>query len=369
MSWTIPRVYTIGRSPLIEHITHEISKHPKQPKVPEIVSLLPNEKKFTEFRNLNSTSTQTIYSNKSASHTSSIQLMSSFQPPIYGNGEYVHIKNLIFHYDKSSFNHLKTCIKCLDKTSNILLLNSDKSVLDHLLRTTFNNQFERPNIFQCLHDFRLWSNKDFHTNAYGFGGLRLARVPRDLTNKESYDYDLQNNLDRIDLMKLISEVPSLNSIFLKYNDFALLQYEHLIVKSSISVFSSLFDVTNGELLQMHISEPLKKYIKECVKIISSTDPIIMGNSFTNTMFDIDRLLDVIFTILKKTERDSSTMRIQFKSFYGDEINNTCGYFTNLSQRNNVKQNLYNSLYTQLLNARLSLKNYRSSKELPLYIEN
>lgn len=358
MSWTVPRIYTLGNSPLLNHITQELARHPAQPAVPELVKLLANETEFTQFRNANSTLQENILNAKRQKSTRSIQLMSAFQPPVYGNGDVVHVKNLVIDYEYRKMGGMLRYKKCLDKSSNIVVLNGDKAAMDHLVANVFNDvqENERPNLYQCLTDFRVWKGEEkFKNNFIGFGSMRIGRIPRSYEN-----HDLELDVQNVDILKVISECTGLNAKFLNYQHFNNLQYEHLIIKSSISTFSALFDCSNGELLKMNITAPLRKYVNECVKIILASDPSLDPNlnSLTAGILDVDRLLSVIYEVLRSTEKQSSMMRKQFQAFNDVDLFNNTGYFCKLARTHHLKFSLYNSLYNQLLSARIDLKDHR-----------
>ncbi|KAH3687754.1 hypothetical protein WICPIJ_001261 [Wickerhamomyces pijperi] len=363
MSWTIPRIHTLGNTALLSHFTHELARHPAQPAIPEIVKLLSNETEFTQFRNSNSTLTHNIYNAMGNKSTRSVQLMSAFQPPVYGNGDLVHIKNLVIDCEHTRLKDLKKYKKCLDNSSNVVLLDGDRAAMRHLISTVFkdDSEHERPNLYQCLTDFRVWKEKErFSSNVFGFGSLKIGRVPRSYEDPEQ-----ELKVQDVDLLKLISQSTRLNPTFLSYHEFKHLQYEHLIVKSTISTFTTLFDCTNGELLNMRIHVPLSKYVNECVKIILASDPKLNAetSALTAGVFNVERLLSVVYQVLRTTEHQSSVMRKQFQAYNNSGLFYNSAYFCRLARENHIKYCLYNTLYNQLLSAKISAKSDRADHEI------
>lgn len=352
----LPRVYSMGSSPLASLITHRIASLPDQPKIPQVVSLLPSEQSLRLFLNNNSTLKLKEYNSNRLYNVSDVQLMSACRPPIYGDGSLAIINELILginHHD--DIKQILEYRKCLTPDSNVLLLNPNKSVLLKLIDKVWNDPNERPNIYQCLNDFIIWKDDKFSINLFNNGNLKISKFPRFLKDLDSYNYDLSKNLStESDLLKLINISTKLNPVFLNYKDFALQQAEYMIIKTCIGSLSALFNCSNGDLLKIdQLSTLLSKHIDECINIILKSDPLLNKINYTRVVLNKERILDVIITLLKKNKKDSSILRKNVNLYSNKELASTTGYFANLAIRNHIPGN-HNVLMNQLIHARTSL---------------
>ncbi|CDR44758.1 CYFA0S15e02498g1_1 [Cyberlindnera fabianii] len=358
-------VYVLGRTrgALSHLVTQELASLPEQPSVPRIVYLLRSDRELRSFLNHDSTLTIRDYSLSRAVDVSQVQLMSACAPPQYDSGELAHIESMMCSFKKPrDVTELQRYKGCFTKESSLLLLDGDKSFSDSLRKLVWRDKFTRPQLYQCLSDIRTWSSTNFESGVVGDGSLRVAKIPRDLKDLDSYEYDLGANLSQEgELIDMLSRTRRLNTTFMKYTDFVHVQYEHMIVKTAIGAYTALFDCTNGELLKMkHTPTLLKNLINECLKVIATADPAAFRAPNSRVVLDSDRILDVAVTMMKMMNKESTLLRRQVALWNNTELTNTTGYFTYHARQHKVHC-LHLNMIHKILEAKTSLASLRYQK--------
>ena len=128
----IPRVYTLGNSPLANYFAYAISKISSQPQIPNVVLLLSDQKKLDRF--LEQDSTLTLLDDNSTDRSNSMQFMAACSPPTYANGDPAIIDNLILaEQSKKHFTSLLDFYsRSLRDTTNLLFLNPPMGALEYM---------------------------------------------------------------------------------------------------------------------------------------------------------------------------------------------------------------------------------------------
>lgn len=364
MSQLVPRVYALGNSPLCLLVSHALSTLPRHQHNPQIVALLRSEKELRQFLNNNSTVSLKQYVSHGNFHQSSTQLLSACRPPEVSNGTPAVVDDLILSMNHQfDINELQKYKKCLTSESNILLLNGDRNSTQWIFDKVWKNPLDRPNMYQVISDFRVWSESPFETSILGDGSLKISKIPSYIDDFSACNYDLGRNLqNECNIVKFINESRLLNPTFVNYGDFALLQAEHMIIKTVIGSLTALFDCKNGELLHMRkISNLVSTHVDECIAIIQKADPLLSQIPYSPATLNRDRIRDVIFTFLKQTDKESTQMRREFNHWSKIEIQQTVGYFAGLAIEKKVR-GTHNITLNRLLHAKLALKKYRDVNE-------
>jgi ketopantoate reductase len=222
------------------------------------------------------------------------------------------------------------------------------------------NQYQRPELYQCISDFRTWSYRDFQSGVIGEGSLKIAKIPRD-SNQECYQYDLSRHYEEVELLKSLSQTERLNPVFLKYSDFIIAQYEQMVVKTAVGSLTALHDCTNGELLKMeHTYQILSYVIDDCLRIISKHEPTLWNTSSTSTALSKGRLVELCISFLRTTQGESSMLRKQVNVWNASDVMNTTGYFAYIARQEKVFAPHINMM-NKILEDRISLAHSRGNR--------
>ncbi|EDO14657.1 hypothetical protein Kpol_340p4 [Vanderwaltozyma polyspora DSM 70294] len=394
----LPRVYSLGSSPIASVLSYEISQLPLQPKVPQVILLLNDQKKLDRFL-LNESRLTVRGKGQIGEHCT--QFMASCSPPVYSTGEAAMIENLVISEpnNKSLSVSLNKYSKSIGSTSNILLLNPFFGSIDSLYNYIWNGKLkgkgkgkgkekekhdpsvnlhlQRPNLLMGLVDnippVISNTNNEF---TFQVNNSRLAMdicsVPREF---ESYSYE--KDLDSLHsmetnnvLFKLLHETSvnsKLSSTPLKldiqpyaYGDLLLKRLENVMVTGNINVLTSLYDCKfNGELLQIKDSTNiLQRLIREQIDIILNSMTFINKIPNYQIALDQERLLNIIIDDLKKNCNKTSKMKKDLDSLNLTNINQEIGYFVKLAKYHRINCK-WNSIITQLVKGKAALIKYRA----------
>lgn len=350
-------VYFISRPKhsLLQLVLMELAQLPEQPSVPRMVYLMKSELALRHFLNRDSTVKLTRYDDRKVAYEVERQLMSACTPPEYETGELAHMDSLVCEFSKlRSCTQLHNYKKNLDKTSSLLILNSDKSYVDSLRTLVWKDEVSRPELYQCMgNSFNTWSMGVYHSGVMGSGQLKIARVPR---SREEYDYDLGSSFEQVPLLSAINSTRNLNPVYMKYTDFLVEQFESMIVKTAVGSVSALYGCSNGDLLRLkNVGSIMSLIIHDCLRIVSNLEP-----SLDMTLLHKDRLVDVCITTIKQTERTSSILQRQVQKWTAVEIYNTAGYFSYMSRKHGVYSPQI-SLVSRMLEDKMSLAHLKNGQ--------
>lgn len=359
----VKTVYVLARArdALSHVVSMELAQLPEQPAVPRLVYLLKSDRALRGFLNHNSTLRVSDYGYNQPPLVRSIQLMSACNPPEYEDGQFAPVESLVCSFNKPrDVSALHKYKRNLSTGSSVLLLNSDRSYLDSMKKLLWQNDAVRPELYQCISDFRTWSYGDFQSGVIGDGSLKIARIPRSATDEE-YDLDLSQTYKDVEFLSSIKQTQRLNPVFMKYRDFALHQYEQMIVKTAVGSLTAVHDCTNGELLKLKYTYEMLGYvIGDCLRIIRNSSNGTNLHADDNVALSKERLMDVCISLLRKTQGESSQLRRQVHVWNATEVMNTTGYFAYLARQTKVRAPHVNMM-NKILEDRISLAHTRGGK--------
>lgn len=324
----VPRVYALGNAPLNYLVCHEIASLSVQPRVPELVLLLQDQRKLNRFLENES---KLYVRRQDNSRSSSKQYMASCSPPKYASGEIAKIDNLIIGETRSPafVNALKKYSECIHNDTNVLLLNPGFGVMEQLEQSVWEQKGFVPNIFMGLADLE----QSFLPSEFSMQysrvrqPLQICSVPK---VNISYDYQqdkhntqvLEGTNNLLRLMKMLDRENTFSNIGVAtrpYGDLLLRRYEELVIASCIKPLTALYPEKgvseNTSLLQIICS-----LVREFTRIIKATDPHLQHIPHFESIIDEERLFVLVSRNLKKRSRSA------FSEPTIRDINQYNGYF-------------------------------------------
>ncbi|CUS22135.1 LAQU0S04e08988g1_1 [Lachancea quebecensis] len=324
----VPRVYTLGNAPLTYLVCHEIASLSIQPRVPELVLLLQDQRKLNRFLENES---KIYIKRRDNSRDSSKQYMASCSPPKYASGEIATIDNLIIGETRppTFVNALKKYSECIHNETNVLLLNPGFGVREQLEQSVWEQKGFVPNIFMGLADLENSFLPSEFTMQYSrvHQPLKICRVPK---GPVGYDYQqdkhdaqtLESTNNMLGLLKMLDRESTFSNIGVAtrpYGDLLLCRYEELVIQSCIKPLSALFP-EKGISESTTVLGIVQTLVREFTRIIKATDPYLQHIPHSEKIINEERLFAVVLKKLKKRSRsllNQPTIR---------DINQYNGYF-------------------------------------------
>ena len=379
----IPRVYTLGNSPLANYFAYAISKISSQPQIPNVVLLLSDKKKLDRF--LEHDSTLTLLDDNSSDRSNSMQFMAACSPPTYANGNPAVIDNLILaEQSKKHFTFLLDFYsRSLRDTTNLLLLNPPMGALEYVYDKIWSEpkQVLRPNLWIGITKqeenslYRKQKPKgrvtsEFDINIELHGGtlpLFVTQMPRELQIPLKQQKNLTtipnlNDLPSTDneLIDLIRGTDSVAVNPITYAELLLLSYERLIVQSCTEPLALLYDCKYpSELLKLDKALiMIQSLIKEQVKILYTAFPFLKGVPGHELAFDVDRLYSLVLAKLDRHPNQKSELVEQANGLNATNINQMNGYFVRLAYASRIDCR-WNEVLTWFVKGKVQLMKQRA----------
>lgn len=364
---TVPRVYSLGNAPIISIISHEIAQLSRQPKVPQVVLLLNDQKKLNRFLENDSSLT---FENKNEKTRTFNQFMASCSPPMFASGEISNVENLIVaeHKSKAFTTSLQKYVKSVDPSTNLLLVNPGFGVIEYLYKNMWPEKDTRPNLFVAV------APQDCVTQTQEFNfalnshkvPMRISPVPRDL---HSYEYrcaseeldKYENTNDLLKLLKMTKESPkTLEMLFYSYGDLLLSRYEKLIIDSCIGPLTVLYDCHhNSELLKIsYVPQTIDQLIKEQVNILTKTNRFLSSIPHATVALDRSRLCQLALHTLEVNKHGISKMKRDMDVLNSTDINQLNGYFVSLARYKKLDCYM-NETIMNLVKGKVELNKYKA----------
>lgn len=361
----VPRVFALGRSNLSKYLTYHLASHPSQPPVPDVVLVLGSEQESKAFVDFNKSSITVKDYSKRFGVIYRKQIMATAGAPKYADGKLLKLSNLILSgTDSLSADKLLSNFqRSISPSTNILLLDSNRSVVENIYKNVFKHPSKRPNIYQCISTHRLFGQDNYEVNSLGTGTLTIAKVPKNLKNpnKNELNFKLDTNIEtQPDLIKMLIETSGVHPVFVSFTDFEVLQLESLIVKAAIEPLTVIFDCLNGELLHVsNITLLLTKIVDETTKVLTAAFPHILENPYATIALDNDRLVNVILNVLKESYGDMSRLKFDISAFKKELDENANSYLAELASKHKIMAPL-NTMYAEQIIGKHSLELYKSN---------
>ncbi|CCF56917.1 hypothetical protein KAFR_0B06200 [Kazachstania africana CBS 2517] len=354
---SIPRVYTLGNSPLKNWISYKLAKLPSQTKIPNIILLLNDEKNLKRF--LDNDSKLKLNGNEQ------MQFMAACEPPTYVNGRLAVIENLLVceTKKKSMTSMIQKYTASLSKSSNVLMINPPIGCIPYLYEKVWSD-LKRPNLFIGLNPNYRKRIKKCYTDEFNVNEtfephkfeLLLTSVPREFA---SYRYSpLQHTLDN-QLLALVKEISDIDAKIVPFGEFLVVRFEKLIEDSCIEPLALLYDCKfNKEILQLQQAKIMvRNLVNEQTKIILKAFPFIKELPFYKVAFDNDRLYNVVISTLQKSPFEQSKLIQDMNKLNYTDINQLTGYFVRLAYSMNMDCR-WNETITWLVKGKVELMRRR-----------
>lgn len=369
----IPRVYSLINTPIASLLAYEIALLPSQPKVPQVVLLLNDQKTMNRFLENDSKVTIQIGKDANFNHT---QFMASHLPPVYSSGDTAIMDNVIVsgQHTKGFTFSIEKYIKSLNPTSNVLLLNPPFGTIEYLYRKVWQTIDSRPNLFigiTAQREERIAVNTDeFAIKVKNSKlSLRISPIPRDFSNYSHEDglKEIQNLKETNDLLNLLkdtaeikSKIAPLDLTFYSYGELLLVRLERLIADSCIEPLAALYGCRyNGELLKADkIKDIIYKLVHEQVWILRNTHTFLANLPNYSIALDHERLYELIIKELKNSTKKTSRMRHALDQLNKTDINQRTGYFVQLANYKKLDCK-WNEVITGLVKGKVALTKHRA----------
>ncbi|QLL31883.1 hypothetical protein HG536_0C00500 [Torulaspora globosa] len=369
----IPRAYSLVNNPIASLLAYEIAQIPSQPKVPQVVLLLNDQKKLSRFLENDSKLTIQKGNDSDYHHT---QFMASHLPPVYSSGQVASIANAIFSgpHTKGLVQSIRKYCACFHGFSNILLVDPPAGAIEHLYRKVWRTVHSRPNLFVGVttqRERRIATSVDeFRIDVkQGTLSLSISPVPKDFkhyTFNTTFDDELKRRHD-VDLFKLLdaasnneSGVVPLDIRYHSYGELLLMRLERLIVESCTEPLAAIYGCRYiGELLfSSQADDMIRKMIKEQMRILWLTHPFLANIQNSGIALDCERLYSVIKKELNSGIDRKSVMRLKVDQLEATNVNELTGYFVRLAAYRKIDCK-WNEAVTNLVKGKVALTRHRA----------
>ncbi|EJS42357.1 cbs2p [Saccharomyces arboricola H-6] len=356
MSNLIPRVYSLGNSPMTYLLALRIAQLPSQPKVPLIVLLLNDQQKLNRF--LNNDSKIVVNSNNNNKEIYHRQFMASCVPPILNNGEIAPIENLIISDHSSKFitAQLSKYSRSLKPETNILFLNPSLNLLEYLHRYQWRSAQTRPNLFMgftspadigTIHqEFQLSIKTKQRIQIHlakisvfpllGSGGRSAGLSLIDDRSKNEKEnntfYKLFKEMAKLRL-GIGSKLVNFDLHIDHFHDLFFTALEKLILESCIEPLLAVYDcVFKKELLKIPGAQDIiRKLINEQLSIIGHSYPSLSNYPNYSIIFEKERMLSLVMRDLKVNGHRRAKLAQSLKQLNQTNIDELNGYFVSLAK--------------------------------------
>lgn len=368
----IPRAYSLVNNPITSLLAYEIAQIPSQPKVPQVVLLLNDQKKLSRFLENDSKLTIQKGNDSDYHHT---QFMASHLPPVYSSGQVASIANAIFSgpHMKGLVQSIRKYRDCFHSFSNLLLVDPPAGAIEHLYRKVWRTADSRPNLFVGVTTQRersiATSVDEFRIDVKpGTLSLSVSPVPKDFKHYTFHaTFDDEVKRQDIDLLKLLdaagnneSGIVPLDIRYYSYGELLLIRLERLIVQSCIEPLAAIYGCRYiGELLySSQADDMIRKMIKEQMRILWLTHPFLAKVQNSGIALDCERLYSVIKKELKAGLDRKSVMALKVDQLEATNVNELTGYFVRLAAYRKIDCK-WNEAVTNLIKGKVALTRHRA----------
>lgn len=369
----IPRVYSLASNPIATLLAYEIAQIPAQPKVPQVVLLLNDQKKLSRFLDNDSKLTIQRGNDPDFHHT---QFMASHLPPAYSTGEVASIGNAIFSgpHAKGLVQSIKKYRGCLRDFTNILLVDPPVGTIEHLYQNVWETSDSRPNLFVGISNSRKHkiasSVDEFRINVkQSKVSLNISPIPKDFKRyafDATADGDLESrqNNDLLKLLEMASNndksIIPLDLRYYSYGELLLIRLERLIVRSCTEPLAAIYECKYiGELLLSDKNKDMiRKMIQEQVRILWLTHSFLPSIPNSSIALDCQRLYSVVIKELENGNDKKSVIKLKLDQLEATNVNELTGYFVRLAAYRKVDCR-WNETITNLVKGKVAMTRHRA----------
>lgn len=239
---------------------------------------------------------------------------------------------------------LSPYIKYLDEKSTILFIHNGMGVIERVTEKFWPIEPQRPKLFKGVVTHGAYKTAPNIINHVGFGDIKLSYIPKHDEHQSS------------PMVNYITETPHLNGKVVDYNDFVLSELEKLMINACINPLTAVLDCLNGDLLYgTKVVDIMKRVIYEGIDVIRTSHAVLFSQiPHANTMFSPERLLDIVFAVIRSTSMNSSSMREDVRSLRQTEIDFINGYISQLGHKHGIPTPT-NNLLIAMVKSKVSIE--------------
>ncbi|KAG0665531.1 hypothetical protein C6P44_004911 [Monosporozyma unispora] len=386
---SLPRMYTLGSSPLFLLVSHEIAKLSEHPKsIPNLILLLSDPLKLKRF--LNNDSRISIGGNNEPT----FQYMAACTPPALVTEDKVIIDNLVVVEKNkqkllTDLNQYKGSLK---GKSNVLLINPPMGIFEMLWDSIWkeNERQLMPNIFVGLTDKDeaivtsnrspnnpnlilnsnnnlVKRNREFSVNLnpmYWNSKIRLlvTRAPNqfDVTKSPTSTLLLNQLTKNNDLTGVMNKLDRFNTSYIEFTDFQFLRLERTIIDGCVESLAALYDCKyiHELLIVKNVDHLLRTLIREQIYVTIRSYPHLIQSTNCNVILSEDRIFELIMMKLKDLKVKSKAFKYMNRLDI-HSINDLNSYFIDLGYKNKIYCK-WNIMLNSLLKGKTTIKKESST---------
>lgn len=403
----LPQIHVLGAGSIGCLIAQSIASLPIQPSIPQVILYLSSIRRLQSYIE-NDNSTVTIERSLLETPTSSQTFNQVFEsniraysaPRKFVTGVNMPIDNLIITTKAHQTLHaLKPYLPGITNKTTVLLVQNGMGTIDQLCKTVWPDKEKRPILLHGITTHGIYRiNDGFRFHHVGLGDLKIAKIPNNYEpidtliseneiindettktqtkklikeNRSQLDYNYSeeietkdlNELEKNPMISLLIDCEHLSTSLYNYSTLEVLQWEKLIINACINPITALYDCLNGEILRLEDHKHIfTSIINECLKVIFISNPHLNKNAFAIQSLTTERLLDIVYHIISITKYNSSSMREDITDLRGTEIDYINGHIAFLGRRHGIYVPI-NTMFTNLIKARLSLTRFRADSAI------
>ena len=223
----------------------------------------------------------------------------------------------------------------LSRRSTIVVIQNGVGVLDELEQRVFPNPDTRPNIVLGVATHGVFTHDPFVVEHAGLGNIRLALVPRSADVLPDVGRLLKDpeTASAGQILRLLMQCTNLSCVSMTYQELFLTQLEKLVVNCVINPLTTVFDCTNGDLVNnASMSVIMNSIISEACAVLHTLPQVQQAS---HLRFTTGRLRKLVVQAAHATSKNVSSMRqdaLQRKTLEIDYIN---GYIVQQGQDHGI----------------------------------
>lgn len=241
---------------------------------------------------------------------------------------------------------LNPYVQRLTPESTVLFIHNGMGLIDQCVDKFWPLPSQRPNIYKAIVTHGAYKTSPSVINHVGLGSMVISRLSSE-----------QHGSDNVpEFLGKILEIPALNAHLVNRNQFVLKEIEKLAANACINPLTAIFDCSNGELLYgSKIVQMMRRIVWELIACVRAEHSAVLKQiPLAHTHLDPQRMLDSVFSILKATSQNSSSMREDVRNLNNTEVDYINGYISRIGGKHSIPTPV-NNMIVSMIKTKLSIE--------------
>lgn len=250
----------------------------------------------------------------------------------------------------------------LRRDSSIMFLQNGIGMLDELSEQLFPNVETRPNYVVGVISHGLNRSKPYQINHAGFGTIAVGILPRN-PGEVPFQYADTSRY----LVRTITRTPIFAAVPFSPTDIFEQQLDKLAVNCIINPLTSVFDCTNGELMNSFSVTRIMRLLLAEISLVIRSLPELQGVLNKDLRYDPGRLEAKVVVVARRTAANISSMLHDVRERQVTEIDYINGYIIRRGEEMGIKCVL-NYMLLHMVKAKGKVVGNAQDDQLPLELK-